>query len=241
MNISPLITARRVVALTGAGISKESGIPTFRDSDGLWKKYRPEELASPEAFRKNPQMVWEWYAWRIRLVRNARPSRGHVILAEMERHYPEFHVITQNVDGLHQRAGSRNVVELHGRIDRGRCTGCGRVYEPAPIEDIPPVCSECNALLRPDVVWFGEPLPPDAWERAVELASQADAMLVIGTSALVYPAAHLPVLAKSQGAFLVEINPSFTPISSLADITLRTGAGEGLDLIWKEVKEHVEG
>ncbi len=221
-----------VVAFTGAGISAEAGIPTFRGRGGLWEKYRPEELATPEAFARDPKRVWEWYAWRIDMVLRAEPTFAHRILARWEEEGILLGVITQNVDGLHLRAGSVRVVELHGRLTRARCTGCNRVRElSAPPEEIPPRCSECGSLLRPDVVWFGEPLPEDAWFEALSLASSARVMLVIGTSAVVYPAAEIPLVAKRSGAKLIEVNPEETPLSGLVDVRLPMGASEALGRI----------
>ncbi|AIY91063.1 NAD-dependent deacylase [Geoglobus acetivorans] len=214
-----------LVALTGAGISADSGIPTFRGKDGLWNKYRPEELATPEAFRKDPVLVWKWYAWRMNLVFNAEPNDAHIALALLERKGLLKAIVTQNVDNLHERAGSRNVIHLHGRIDEVRCTGCGRVgrLEKAP-ETIPPLCG-CGALMRPNVVWFGEPLPAEALNLAVELCSQ-NSVIVIGTSAVVYPAAQLPYYAKKAGKTVIEVNPEITPLSDLADLSIRQRAGD---------------
>lgn len=221
-----------VVAFTGAGISSEAGIPTFRGSGGLWERFRPEELATPEAFERDPERVWRWYAWRIGIVLSAEPTLAHRILARWEDEELLAGVITQNVDGLHQRAGSRRVVELHGRITRARCTGCGRSVElEAPPEEVPPRCGACGSLLRPDVVWFGESLPEDAWREAVELSSSCDAMLVIGTSAVVYPAAQLPLIAKAAGAKLIEVNPEETVLSRRVDAPLRMGASEALSAL----------
>jgi NAD-dependent deacetylase len=220
----------RVVVLTGAGISAESGVPTFRGEEGLWRRYDPRELATPEAFRRDPKLVWEWYNWRREVIAGAEPSRAHRILADLERKR-DLWVITQNVDGLHQRAGSRRVIELHGNIWRVRCVRCGARYyeESVPLREIPPRCRECGGLVRPDVVWFGEALPPDALEKALELSAEADLFLVIGTSAQVYPAAELPFLAKRSGAKVVEINPEETPVTPVADLSLRKGASEGLE------------
>jgi NAD-dependent deacetylase len=217
-----------VVALTGAGISAESGVPTFRGKDGLWKKYDPMELATYKAFERDPKLVWEWYDWRRQLIAKAEPNDGHRILADMERER-DLWVITQNVDGLHQRAGSKRVVELHGNIWRVRCLGCGHEdYDyRVPLPELPPRC-KCGGLLRPGVVWFGESLPADALQKAYELSTEADVFLVIGTSAQVYPAAELPLVAKRSGAKLIEINPEETPITPYADLSLRERASTGL-------------
>jgi NAD-dependent protein deacetylase/lipoamidase len=217
-----LAAARSVVALTGAGISAESGVPTFRGPEGLWRRFRPEELATPEAFARDPRLVWEWYDWRRSLIAPLAPNAAHHALAELEGRVPRFLLATQNVDGLHARAGSRRLVELHGSLWRVRCTGCADVREDrrVPLPELPPAC-DCGARLRPDVVWFGEALPEEALGRAFEAARQADVVLVIGTSSLVYPAAHLPVAAQSAGAFVIEINPERTPLSDAADLSIR--------------------
>jgi NAD-dependent deacetylase len=200
--------ATRVAVLTGAGISAESGIPTFRDAlTGLWARYRPEDLATPEAFARDPRLVWEWYAWRRQLVRRARPNAGHYALARLERLVADVVLVTQNVDGLHQRAGSSRVVELHGNILRATCSREGTVvdrWEDGP--DVPPRCPACRAPLRPDVVWFGESLPPDALRAARDAASACNLFLSIGTSNVVEPAASIPWLAASAGAEVLVIN-----------------------------------
>ena len=225
----------RIRVLTGAGISAESGIPTFRGKDGLWKKYDPVELATPEAFRKDPGLVWEWYNRRRQLIAKAEPNDGHKMLAKMEEEFPDLWLITQNVDGLHQRAGSRKVVELHGNIWKVRCVRCGREdYDyRTPIPDIPPRCRKCGGLLRPGVVWFGEPLPVDTLQRAYELSEEAELFLVIGTSAQVYPAAELPLIAKRNGAKIIEVNPEETPLTPYVDLSLRESASTGLREVLK--------
>ena len=231
--------ARHIAVLTGAGISAESGIPTFREAQtGLWARYDPQELASPEALRRQPGLVWAWYTWRRGLVQQAAPNPGHLALAEMERLAPHFTLITQNVDGLHQRAGSRNIIELHGNIMRTVCAAHRHEvtqWEPAP-EGEAPRCPQCGSVLRPDVVFFGESLPAEALPRAIEAAQACDVMLVVGTSGVVYPAASLPGLAKDAGAFIVEINPQPTPLSPLADVVLRQPAGEALPWLVQAMK-----
>lgn len=222
-----LRTAPRITVLTGAGVSAESGVPTFRDAlTGLWAKFSPEELATPEAFRRNPALVWEWYAWRRQLVARATPSAGHHALAELERRGAALTLITQNVDGLHQLAGSRRVIELHGNLARTRCFAEDVVVE-TWVEDgqVPPRCPRCGAGLRPDVVWFGEALPTAALEHAQAAAGTADLFLSVGTSSVVHPAAGLPLVAKRHGARLVEINPHATPLTAFADFVLRGPAG----------------
>ncbi len=226
--------ARSVVALTGAGISAESGVPTFRGPHGLWRNYSPEKLATPEAFARDPRLVWEWYDWRRNIIHRAQPNPGHRALAELERRKAEraegqgsFTLITQNVDGLHDRAGSRNLIKLHGDIWLMQCTTCGRVRrnEDVPLRSLPPHCS-CGALLRPAVVWFGEPLPNEAWERAVEATTHAQVFLVIGTSAVVYPAAGLSEVARQSGAKIAVVNPAPTPLDHELDWLFRAQAGE---------------
>ena len=231
--IDCLREAKRIVAFTGAGISAESGLSTFRDKQtGLWAKYRPEDLATPQAFRRNPRMVWEWYEWRRGFVAEAKPNPGHHALAQIEAVRPGFFLATQNVDGLHARAGSRNLVELHGNIRRTICFDHRHSAECwEPVDEPPPRCAQCGALLRPDVVWFGETLPEGAMLRAQQAAAQCDLFLSIGTSTMVYPAAELPFIAGSNGATVVEINPDFTPLSKLADFVLREKAGVALPAI----------
>lgn len=228
--IQVLRSARSAAALTGAGISAESGIPTFREAQtGLWSRYRPEELATPAAFEKNPRLVWEWYAWRREIVSRALPNPGHLALAEMEEHLPQFTLITQNVDGLHQRAGSGRkavLIELHGNIQRTKCYEENRVvdrWQETP--DPPPRCPHCGGPLRPDVVWFGEALPWDALEAAQAAAANCEVFFSIGTSALVEPAASLPLIALRSGACVVEINPQSTPLTRLATYFLPYPAG----------------
>jgi NAD-dependent deacetylase len=228
--VEALRDAERVVALTGSGISAESGVPTFREAQtGLWERYDPQQLATPQAFARDPRLVWDWYAWRRRLVAEAEPNSGHRALAELERRVPEFSLVTQNVDGLHARAGSRNVIELHGSILRSKCSLEGEVAEPEEHDDsVPPRCPRCGSFLRPDVVWFGEMLPPGAFEAASVAARRCDVFLSVGTSSLVYPAAALPYEALESGAALVEVNPSETPLTPHADYSLRGSAGQAL-------------
>jgi len=222
-----LRTASAVAVLTGAGISAESGIPTFRGAGGLWHQFRAEELATPEAFARDPRLVWEWYDWRRGLIAAAAPNGGHLALAELERRVPAFTLVTQNVDGLHDRAGSRHILKLHGDIWVVRCVACGhqRPDERVPLPELPPRC-DCGALLRPGVVWFGEALPPRVWEAAEEAARDAEVFLVVGTSAVVYPAAGLAWTAKAAGAKVIEVNLEETPFSNQVDCSLRGRAGE---------------
>ena len=225
--VAALRAARVVAVLTGAGVSAESGVPTFRDAQtGLWSKFDPRELATPSAFARNPKRVWDWYAMRRAMVGRAAPNPAHTALAELERRVPEFVLLTQNVDGLHQRAGSIRVVELHGNITQVRCSREGtRVAQWDDSDDAPPRCAACGAFLRPDVVWFEEMLPDDALEAAEDAATRCDVLLVVGTSAEVYPAAALPAIARRRGAQVVEINPDTTPLTAQADHVLHGPAG----------------
>lgn len=232
MQFSPRLTsvlarAERVVAFTGAGISAESGVPTFRGADGIWKKMRPEELASMDGFMKNPALVWEWYAHRKQIIGSVKPNAGHMALARMEKVFPQVVVVTQNIDNLHRRAGSSHVLELHGNIERNYCMKCGRTYADleVPLKNGIPTCTRCAGFIRPDVVWFGEMLPEEEWEKSVRATGSADLFLSIGTSAVVYPAASLPLMAKQQGAFLAEVNPEPTPLTDRADEFLQGPAG----------------
>jgi len=213
--VEALRAADRVVVLTGAGVSAESGVPTFRDAQtGLWARYNPQELATPQAFSRDPELVWRWYLWRRELVSKAEPNPGHLALVELEDRAPGFTLVTQNVDGLHQRAGSLSVIELHGNIVRTRCSGCGTLTdEPVDVEDGLPHCDSCGGLLRPDVVWFGESLPVGALQEAVEVCRSCDVCLSVGTSSVVQPAASLPYEALTGGAVLVEVNPEATPLT----------------------------
>jgi NAD-dependent deacetylase len=234
--ISVLRGAEHVVALTGSGISAESGVPTFREAQtGLWKRFLPRDLATPEAFAKDPRLVWEWYEWRRKLVAEAEPNPGHKALAELERRISDFTLITQNVDDLHARAHSQNTIELHGNILRSKCSLEGEVVEPEEQDDpVPPRCPRCGAPLRPDVVWFGEMLLPGALEAASEAARRCDLFFSIGTSSLVYPAATLPHEALENSATLVEINPSETPLTRHATFVLQGRAGEVLPSLLRE-------
>jgi NAD-dependent deacetylase len=214
--------ARRVAVLTGAGVSAESGVPTFRGPQGLWRQYRPEDLATPQAFARDPKLVWEWYDWRRQKVAACEPNAGHRALARLEELVSSFDLVTQNVDGLHRAAGSRSVWELHGTLWDVFCVRCSRRREDrrAPLPEIPPLCA-CGALERPGVVWFGEALPQETLSRALEASARAEVFLVVGTSSLVYPAASLPAVARDRGgAFLVEINPDPTPLSDSVDVRI---------------------
>lgn len=234
-----LARADRVAVLTGAGISAESGVPTFRGQDGLWKQVRAETLATPEAFERDPKLVWEWYDWRRGLIAPVEPNPGHQVLAGWQDLFAEFSLITQNVDGLHGKSGSRDVVELHGNIWKLRCTREGTVSEVrnTPLPQLPPICPSCGALLRPHVVWFGESLDPAVLERAFRLSEACQAMLVIGTSSVVQPAASLPFAAARAGAKVIEINPEPTPLTPHADFFLPGRSGE----IMPALDRHLRG
>ena len=221
-----------MAVLTGAGISAESGIPTFRSAGGLWKQFRPEELATPQAFARDPLLVWEWYQWRRELISRAEPNAGHLALAALERRKEIFTLITQNVDGLHDRAGSKQILKIHGDIWTLRCTACPKEWRDLkPVfPALPPKC-ECGAMARPGVVWFGESLPARVWEEAERAAASAEVFLVAGTSAVVYPAAGLVPLAKSAGAKVIELNTEETPASAIADAALRGRSAEILPML----------
>ncbi len=227
----------RVAALTGAGVSQESGLRTFRDAQtGLWAQYKPEELASPQAFARDPKLIWDWYAWRREAVKSVRPNAGHYALAEMARRISDFTLITQNVDGLHRMAGSPRVIELHGNIQRVRCSDCGVIVDDWEEDNVEvPRCSLCGGLLRPHVVWFGEPLPRAELEMAVEAARNCQIFFSIGTSGVVQPAATLAYAAHNRGATVIEINAEQTPLTSKADFFFQGKSGEILPELVKAV------
>jgi NAD-dependent deacetylase len=233
--IDLLRSATRVTAMTGAGVSQESGLRTFRDSQtGLWAQYKPEDLASPEAFARDPKLIWDWYAWRREAVKGVRPNPGHYALAEMAKHIPEFTLITQNVDGLHRVAGSPRVIELHGNIQRVRCSECGMITETWEDDTAAvPRCTGCGGMLRPDVVWFGESLPRAELESAVEAARTCEVYFSIGTSGVVQPAAALAHAAKNRGAMVIEINAETTPLTPRVNFALQGKSGEILPELMK--------
>lgn len=232
-----IASARALTVLTGAGISKESGIPTFRDArDGLWAKYDPHELATREGFLANPRIVWEWYEYRRDMVRKAVPNPGHLALAAIEKLISECTVITQNVDGLHQTAGTGNVIELHGNIMRNKCFEEDRVVRSWDDRTVPPTCS-CGSPIRPDVVWFGEPLPAALLERAFTVSRASDVMMVVGTSGFVQPAASLPVVALQSGAWIVQVNIEPTPLSAEVHVFIEGKSGLVLPYIVRCLEE----
>ncbi len=233
--------AEKTIASTGAGISKESGIPTFRDSDGLWNGYRPEQLATRDGFLSDPGLVWRWYRDRLLTARDHQPNPGHYALAKLEEILPWFLLITQNVDNLHRRAGSRELVELHGNIERFRCLDHSHYCDWNPAwGDQPPAC-HCGSMIRPDVVWFGEPLPQIELEAAFGESARCDVFMVIGTSGLVQPAAQLPANAKNAGAFLIEVNVRESAITPIVDLFIEGKSGEELPRIVEEVEKLLVG
>lgn len=236
---STLKTARSICVLTGAGISAESGVPTFRGNDGLWSKFKPEELASFQAFIKNPVLVWEWYTYRKKIMKEVSPNPAHFALVEMEKQFEDFTLVTQNVDNLHSRAGSRTVLELHGNIERSYCIDCRREAFDIMLgeEGEVPRCEACNGLIRPDVVWFGELLPQETFRQAVLAARRSDLFLCIGTSGIVYPAASLPHYAREEGSFVVEMNPERTDLSPIVSETLLGKAGTLVPLLYRTMMQ----
>ncbi len=228
----------RLVVLTGAGVSAESGMPTFRGEDGWWRNYRAEELATPTAFARDPKLVWEWYDMRRKIIHDCKPNPAHETIAEMEEYFDDFQLVTQNVDGLHNRAGNTKIIELHGNLWRVRCVAEGKTFEfmEVPLKKIPPTC-DCGALIRPDVVWFGEPLPGEAIDDAFAAAHDCSVLLVVGTSGVVQPAASLPIVAKNSGAVVLEINLEPTPFTEFVDYSFMGKAGEVLPKLWKFIKD----
>lgn len=241
---SILARSMRAAALTGAGISRESGIPTFRDSDGIWGKYRPEDLATLEGFLADPGLVWRWYMERLFTARTKKPNPGHYALARLEQILPRFVLITQNIDDLHRKAGSADLIELHGNIERFRCLDAAHPAEYDPEwGDEPPLCS-CGSIIRPGVVWFGEPMPEKEIDRAFVESAKCDVMLVVGTSGLVSPASHLPLSAKGAGAAVIEVNTARSAITPLADVFLEGPSGEllpGLASRTEEIMNDIQG
>jgi NAD-dependent deacetylase len=235
--IKKLKKAKSLLFFTGAGISAESGIPTFRGDEGLWKKFKPEELANFNAFMRNPDMVWEWYQYRRKIVNESEPNAGHVAIKNFEQYY-DVNVVTQNVDNLHSRAGSKNIFELHGNIERNFCIECKTFYDKEiKFEDKLPRCEKCGGMIRPDVVWFGENLPQDIFSKAESKAKEADICFIVGTTGIVYPAAYIPITAKEYGAYLVEINIQPTELTNSVDYSIIGKAGEVLPEIFDIIKK----
>jgi len=235
--IEKLKKAKSLLFFTGAGISAESGIPTFRGDEGLWKKFKPEELANFDAFMRNPDMVWEWYRYRRKIINDAEPNAAHLAIKELENFY-EVNVVTQNVDNLHGRAGSKNIYELHGNIERNYCMDCKTFFSEDEIFSGQSVsaCKICGGTIRPDVVWFGESLPQDIFQQAEAKAKEADICFIVGTSAVVYPAAYIPITAKDYGAYLVEINIQPTEITNSVDLSIFDKSGKVLPEILYIIK-----
>ncbi len=235
--LDKLAVSEKVVFFTGAGISAESGIPTFRGKDGIWNKLKPEELANFNAFMKNPQMVWEWYIHRKKIIYESKPNAGHIAIKEFEKYFSDVTVVTQNIDNLHRRAGSAKIYELHGNIERNFCINCKTFFnEELDFSDGVPKC-KCGGLIRPDVVWFGEFLPQDQLEASERAAINSDIFFVVGTSAVVYPAAGLVYTAKRSGSYIVEVNIEETEVSSIADISFFGEAGKVLPEILEKVSK----
>jgi NAD-dependent deacetylase len=238
--LEKLKQAQSVVFFTGAGVSAESGIETFRGKGGLWTKLKPEELANFDAFLKNPDLVWEWYQYRRRIIDETKPNNAHIIMAEMEKHFKKVAVATQNIDNLHRRAGSKTVYELHGNIERNYCVKCNTFYtsDNFNYEGKVPKC-KCGGLIRPDIVWFGEMLPQDVFSSATRDANNCDVIFVVGTSAVVYPAAYIPIDAKRYGAYVVEINLERTDLTPIADESYFGKAGEIMPVLLEEYKKFI--
>jgi NAD-dependent deacetylase len=240
--VDALRAACSVTVLTGAGVSKASGVPTFRDADGLWNRFRVEDLATPEAFNRHPELVWQWYDWRRRLIAACQPNAAHDVLARWSRRWTDFALVTQNVDGLHERADTAHVIRLHGSIWHLRCwRGCPKGAVPeldqrTPLPSLPPTCPYCGDLRRPAVVWFGETLDATAWQ-AAERATRCDVFLSVGTSAIVFPAASLVGLAHRQGACTVEINPDATACTDAVSLAVAGPA----EVVLPELDRALEG
>jgi NAD-dependent deacetylase len=238
--IDALEHSEAIVFFTGAGISSESGIPTFRGKDGIWNKLKPEELANFNAFIQNPEMIWEWYNHRKKIIHEAQPNAAHLTIAEMQNHFKTVSVVTQNIDNLHRRAGSKTIFELHGNIERNFCINCKKFFnEELDFSGGIPKC-ECGGLIRPDVVWFGEYLPEDQFLGGEKAAISSDIFFVVGTSAVVYPAAGLVYAAKQSGSTVVEINIKETALSDIADYSFFGKAGEILPMILSEYKQRIK-
>ncbi len=227
-----ILAAENIVFVTGAGISKDSGIQTFRDTEGLWKNFDPGKLATLEGFISDPVSVWNWYLLRIEKIKEAKPNAGHFFVAQVEKLKTKTHVITQNIDGLHKKAGSKRVIELHGNVENVKCLKCSnkKPYELVDFSVLPPKC-ECGGLLRPDVVWFGEALPYNWLIKAFDCAKQADLLITIGTSNVVYPVAEIPFVAKGNGSFIIEINPEDTPLTAYADMHFSEPSNKNYEIL----------
>ena len=237
MAIQALRRARSVAVITGAGISAESGIPTFRSADGLWAQFNIADVATPEGFRRNPKLVWEWYIVRKQEYGRAQPNPAHYTLAEMEHHYPNFLVITQNIDALHFKAGNQKVLEIHGNIGKARCTKCQKLFDyPATQRpDTLVLCPDCGVLARPHVVWFGETYDPMIMAQATAFLAATDVVIVVGTSGIVSTPVYLALQAINNGAYSIDINPEISEVSRYVDLHLREKAGIALPKLWQSV------
>jgi len=234
--ITKIKSAKRVAVLTGAGISAESGIPTFRGAGGYWKNYRAEDLATPEAFARDPKLIWEWYAMRMQVCLDAKPNPGHEVVAKMESYFPEFLLVTQNVDGLHVRAGNEKLVEIHGNIFTARCTSCKTKFKLTQVPNqIPVICESCGKLARPHIVWFGESYDMDLIQKARNFLLKTDLLFVIGTSGQVGVPVQLASEAIAHGAYSIEINPDSSTISNLVNLHFASASGKILPEIWQEI------
>jgi len=235
-----LRNSESVMVLTGAGISAESGISTFRGSEGLWEKFKVEDIATPSAFYKDSDLVWRWYSDRRKGMLEAKPNLGHIAIAKIESFFDDFLLVTQNIDNLHRRAGSKNLLEIHGNIFREFCINCSFVRASNECYDSTPKCPKCGAKLRPDVVWFGEQLPKKELELSFDFASRADTIIVIGTSAIVYPVAELPYVVKSSSGEVIEVNLTETPLTQIADVSILEKAGIVLPEILKLLRKQMD-
>ncbi|MGE5444743.1 MAG: SIR2 family NAD-dependent protein deacylase [Ignavibacteriales bacterium] len=226
-------SASDIAVLTGAGISAESGVPTFRGENGLWREYRSEELATPGAFARDPKLVWEWYEWRRKIIKEAKPNPGHNALVDLENEKSDFTLITQNIDGLHQLSGSRNLVEMHGNLWQIRCISCGIIEQShdVPLKELPPRCKDCGSLGRPNVVWFGEIVPMSVIDKTLVAIEKCQVMLIVGTSGVVEPAASMGLVAKQTGKTVIEVNLEPTINSPLYDLSIIGKSGEILPML----------
>jgi NAD-dependent deacetylase len=229
--------AEKIVFFTGAGISAESGVSTFRGADGIWKKFKPEELASFQAFMRNADMVWEWYQYRRKIIQDVVPNAAHLAITEFQKYFPSVVVVTQNIDNLHTRAGNKEVYELHGNIERNYCSSCKKRYDFVEFKDKKAQRCECGGIIRPDVVWFGESLPADQLEAGEFAAENCDVLFSVGTSSVVYPAAYIPLQAKKTGKYVVEVNLTETEQTRYFDELIKGKAGEILPAILEEIKK----
>ena len=231
-----ITSSKKLLVFTGAGISAESGIPTFRGQDGLWENYRVEDVATPEAFSRNPRLVWKFYSERRRKALSVKPNAAHYAVARLEKLFDDFLVVTQNVDDLHRKAGNKKLLEIHGNLFREKCTACAFIRNSESSYEEPPLCPDCGAMLRPDVVWFGEPLPEKEINEAFEFAEGADVVIVIGTSAVVFPAAQIPFIVCNHGGKVIEVNLEPTPVTDTANVSIFEKCGIVLPKILDEIE-----